>query len=129
MPRQLMGTDEIRYWLRELRTPRYGWSSTALGRTVGVGHKTQRKSTGKQWIYRGEHVKASIQIPRILSGELICVKPPNWRPYNNRVKVQIAANPKPLVPPTQWCYTLKRGLHLKRREWSEPIRVPNERDP
>jgi hypothetical protein len=118
-----MSCDEIRYWLTALRRE-HGWSTNLLGRTLGFQHTASavsRKADGREWIYQSEQIRASRQIERILSGELI---PTPGKPWHAGRAV-LAAEPKPLVPGTHWIYDLKaRRLRLVPRERPAPLRVP-----
>lgn len=121
-----MGPDEIRFWLTALRTE-HGWTAQALGRTLGfrkLDSAVKRKADGREWLYPSEQCRASRQIERILSGELLCVR--GKRGGGGFMSgAMIAAHPVPLVPPKHWIYDLKaRRLRLVPREWPTPLRVP-----
>lgn len=122
-----MGPDEIRFWLTALRKE-HGWGTHVLGRTLGFQREASavtRKADGREWIYISEQRRASRQIERILSGELVCDL--NYKPGRNGFpqKAIVAAHPVPLVPAKHWIYDLKVGrLRLVPRERPEPLRVP-----
>lgn len=118
-----MGVDEIRYWMTALRKE-HGWGTRVLSRTLGFrnGSAPTQKCKG-HWIWRSEQRRASRQIERILSGELVCIRGRVGR--GNAGKAIIAADPVPLTPPRHWVYDLKSGrLRLVPREQPKPLKVP-----
>jgi hypothetical protein len=121
-----MSVEEIRWWLKEL-LERHGWGTRVLGRTLGLSNEAHvgGKASGKQWIYRGEQIRMSHQLKRIISGELVCI---NGKPgRGNAGKAVIADYPQPLRPCLHWRIDLKRGTaYLEPQEPPKPA-LPNFR--
>jgi len=121
-----MSQAEIRWWLTELRR-RYGWGTRVLGRTMGLSNEAHLdgKASGKQWIYRGEQIRMSYQLRRIISGELVCMNGAPGRGHAG--KAVIADRPQPLRPGLHWHVDLKRGTAYLEPTEPPPTPLPSFR--
>jgi hypothetical protein len=124
-----MSVEEIRWWLLELLRRR-GWGTRVLGRTMGLRNPqcVMAKADGRQWIYRGEQIRMSHQLRRIISGEFVCI---NGKPgRGNAGMAVIADHPQPLRLPIQWHINLKRKdpFEWRAQEPPPPPMLPNFRN-
>jgi hypothetical protein len=131
MKKHPMSQGELRYWIREfLYNPDLGWShcKSALARCVGIdrqGLKSKiRQGRTQAWIFRGEQIRFTAQIERLLAGELVPVK------IGQRWEAMVADHPVPLKVPALMRYDLasgRLGYVAPRKRESQPT-LPSFKD-
>ena len=126
----VMTEAEIRWWLREL-LDRHGWGPRCLRRTLGLtdrgsGNIVRHKADGRSWIYPREKTRMSLQLKRIISGELVVQNVKPWsRGFIQRAV--IADDPQPLRGGWQWNINLARGTASLSTQRPHPTPLPNFR--
>ena len=126
----VMSTDEIRWWLKELMDNR-GWGACCLTRTLGLVDdrkaKVTKKADGRSWIYRGEQRRMSKQLKRIIAGEIVVE---NLRRQGRgwRQRAVLADRPEPLRQGLHWNINLARGARVTLKPPDPPAPIlPNFR--
>jgi hypothetical protein len=106
----VMAADEIRYWLKILHQD-HGWRYRCLGRVLGIGmgKHVVSKIRGNSWIYGGEQLRMSVQLDRIIRGELVPIV------TGRRQDAQLCDPPRPLE--TRRRMRVALGKNGARLEW------------
>lgn len=114
LPESILSADQIRSWLKVLHE-QFGWPWETLARTLGIGEgkHAASKVRGNSWIYRGEQVRMSRQLAKIIGGQLV-LGPPNSRGRRDAV---IADHPRPIRGARPMAYDMKTR-HLV---WPTPL--------
>lgn len=120
-PPGVMSCDEIRWWVKELRTnPEYGWhhSPAQLAKALGFydvnpasSLKSKIREKNRAWIYPGEQIRMSRQLHLIIAGELVL------RPVGRRWQIARAETPVRLKNPPRFRYNLATGS----LEWARSV--------